>query len=728
MEGESRGAEGNETASGLHKEITLKRKLVTLLMGDSGEECDLDTDCVTASDLMKAHTDLNVRLESAIMRIKGELSESQASVADLKSRLDDASATATSMEAKCTASEQVAAESRRREADLEKALHEAKNPAATRDGSDAELLQQRIDDLSREKSALIQEAESMKSLIRGLEEDVRVAEDMLRLHVANLDSDRAVSLVVETLQKENEELRSTVESCRTMLGAEKDARRAAEGEAKRLMSDLAAILGVHDSADYRPEIRMRAMQAREAIYRREEEEIEQLKDALSAALDELDVVRNVVHEAEERASKASIQASLYEQEIVTAKTDLKLLAEKMDEMRDAETTKREALETRVNSLQNECSGLRRQHALALDKLQNELNHALSEKDRLLQALKDSERTKDAMIRATTEERVPEGNDLFVEITKLRLEKAELLISASEEAAKSERRLREARAAEKATRDADLILERELRAAAEASLEATRRELAEVRIRSDVHLRDPTLGDLEEQMTVTELRRELTRLQDEVESLSGENEQLREDLDVLRAQSREQLDALRDECRHAKTRAAHLEREGRVEAEIQAEVARLRAKAELGGGDRDGGGGGSNPGSPRSRRRSDVDPAFDENDDEGFDENRGEFTAMPQESFGLTLKQMSAMIQEQDRRIKEGAAAYTTLAAEHDELLVVLAEVHNVRTSLRQALARTAGAGAVEEALRAAEAMTRSQRDGFGSVGSPGSVSISQPSE
>jgi hypothetical protein len=78
-----------------------------------------------------------------------------------------------------------------------------------------------------------------------------------------------------------------------------------------------------------------------------------------------------------------------------------------------------------------------------------------------------------------------------------------------------------------------------------------------------------------------------------------------------------------------------------------------------------------------------------------------------------MKQMSAMIREQDRRIKEGNAAYSTLLSEHDELLALLAKVHNIRTSLKRALIQAAGPSAVEEAFRAAERMTQSQREGVG---------------
>jgi hypothetical protein len=345
---------------------------------------------------------------------------------------------------------------------------------------------------------------------------------------------------------------------------------------------------------------------------------------------------------------------------------------------------------------------------------------MAEKDRLLQALKDSERSNDALLRASAGDGGLEGSDLFVELTKLRLEKAELLNSASDEATRMERRLREARAVKAATTDAEVILERELRFAAETSLEALKREMTELRILSDLRQSNEFIdvGNLEERMSATELRSEIRRLHDELTALTDENVNLREQLERVEQEGREQVDALREECRHAKSRAAYFEREGRVEAEVQMEVARLRARNEFVDAGRRQGGSNNSPHSPRRPRPSPLDPAYDddelEEDDAYYDSDR-EHKA--EQQFGLTMKQMGAMIREQDRRIKEGNTAYTSLLTEHEELLALLTEVHNVRTSLKEALARSAGPDAVDSALRAAELMTQSQREeGGGGVG------------
>jgi predicted nucleic acid-binding Zn-ribbon protein len=217
----------------------------------------------------------------------------------------------------------------------------------------------------------------------------------------------------------------------------------------------------------------------------------------------------------------------------------------------------------------------------------------------------------------------------------------------------------------------------------------------------------SLGDLEERMSSTELRGEVRRLHDELAAVSDENAQLRSQLERLEQEGREQVEALREECRHAKSRVAYLEREGRVEAEIQVEVARLRARNSV----TSGGIGADRPRSPRRNRPSPLDPAYDDelDEDDAYESDRDVKT----EQYGVTVKQMSAMIREQDQRIKEGNAAYSTLLSEHDELLALLAEVHNIRTSLKRALVQAAGPGAVEDALRSAERMTESQREGAG---------------
>lgn len=167
-------------------------------------------------------------------------------------------------------------------------------------------------------------------------------------------------------------------------------------------------------------------------------------------------------------------------------------------------------------------------------------------------------------------------DNFAELTRLRLEKAQLLVAASEEGTRVETRIREARAADQSSAEADVIFERNLRLAAQAALDNANREISDLRMEaqgasSDAH----TLA--RERALVTELEMEVDALRMEIDNKSTELEKLQNELDETNRSAREKIERLAEECREARTRVCQLEREGRLAAEIQAEVSRLRAQ-------------------------------------------------------------------------------------------------------------------------------------------------------
>lgn len=340
---------------------------------------------------------------------------------------------------------------------------------------------------------------------------------------------------------------------------------------------------------------------------------------------------------------------------------MKLLTEKMDEIREMESSRREAMEYRISTLQNDASMLRRSHTAQLEKLQNEFDHVCMERDRLLQSLKDSERNKDAILQAKS---TPE-EDQDLELTKLRIEKAQLLMTAAEEGARVERRLREARAAEKSSMEADLILQKELRSAAEKALSNVKAELAE--LRAEARFTAQNNRNMEHS-NVDEMRREIETLRNELDALSAERLSWDEQLQDAQRQARETIDKLTEECRQAKTRAQQLEREGRLEAEIQAEVARLKAQAS---------------GTERSHRlEPEDDPANDQAE--------------------IPVAQLYDIMKKQQQSVEEERSMYSSLIEEHDDLLALLAQHEIVRSTINSALAKIGGPQAVDDAMREAE--------------------------
>jgi len=117
----------------------------------------------------------------------------------------------------------------------------------------------------------------------------------------------------ELISQQVDEMRTQIEIGHNAINEEREGRKAAEEEAGHLRDDLVALLGLANSEEMQSEIRLKAIQARENFQRKERSEIEDLKRALLRSLDELESSRNAEAVAEERASKANLQASLYEQ-------------------------------------------------------------------------------------------------------------------------------------------------------------------------------------------------------------------------------------------------------------------------------------------------------------------------------------------------------------------------------------------------------------------------------
>jgi exonuclease VII large subunit len=138
---------------------------------------------------------------------------------------------------------------------------------------------------------------------------------------------------------------------------------------------------MEDNEATHAEVQRRTIEATENLHRTERSEIEALKKALSRALDELESTRAAEKDAQARSSKAILQVSMYENEIIAAKSDLKFMTETMDEMREAESSRRSSLEHRITSLQNDHNLRRRFHTSEMENLGNDTRPAW--RDRLL---------------------------------------------------------------------------------------------------------------------------------------------------------------------------------------------------------------------------------------------------------------------------------------------------------------------------------------------------------
>jgi len=603
----------------------------------------------TLESRISEHMETNHRLESELLREKEDKRLLERQLADAEERIN--SQVESSVADLSRVKESLQSE---RLLDLEK----------------MERMEQELDTMRIEATSFERERDDLKAHIAALEDEFREMNDALQLRVTNQVSDAASDLAAKLLREQIHDMRAQAHATERELESERKGRESAEADVERLRADLAALLGVEDLEENQNEIQQRIMEATETFQRTERSEIESLRKSLARAMKELADARAAENEVEERAAKAMHQAALYEQEVVSAKSDFKFLTQTMDEMRESESTRRAALEYRISSLENEQSVQQRFHSAEIENLQNELSQVNMERDRLFQALKESEKNKEALIHASSRD-VPGGGDAdpYAELAKLRIEKAQLLTAAAEEASRVERRLRESRAAARASAEADIILEKELRINAEKSLESIKIELEELRVHTE-SLERNTGACSEEQLVV--LREELSALKEANELLTQESERLREQLDTSKKESEISIQRLTEECRQAKARASHLEREGRYEAEVRAEVARLQA--------------------PLSVSRSVLVNPADDDDREDT----------------IAVTKLYDVIQKQKQAIEEERSVYFELLTEHDGLLALLAEQDLLKASLKGALSREAGPAAVDAAIKEAEENVKAQ--------------------
>jgi chromosome segregation ATPase len=550
-----------------------------------------------------------------------------------------------------------------------------------------ELVRER-DDLRSSRARIEQERDTLRTHAGELEDEIQQAKDALRLLTTNEISEKATASAAQALRQQVDELRELLEMQEETIADEQKKREDAEIEARRLRSDMAALLGMEDTEDNMSEIQRQTLDATANFQRRERLEMEELKAALTRTLDELDYARRTEEEVKERVSRMDLQVTVYEQEIVASKADLKAMNETIKELRGRESTCRSSLEHRIASLENDKGVLNRAHAAEIENLQNALTQLHMERDRLFQSLKESERSNEALVQASSAgDRSLSESFRGDEVVQLQLEKAQLLSSIAKERSRAEHRLRETREAANASAESDVILERELRHASEMALANVKQELRDLRLEQErILAARSSPARVIDDAEMSKLSEELATLKSHVQASKKDNDDLRSYLDDANSK----IKKLTEECRDAKMRASQLEREGRYEAQVRAEFARLQAADSV---------------------RDSPSVVLGENPAESSDDEAENRSTKAKQSYAQT-SQLYDEIQQQKEAIEEERNMYFELLAEHDDLLALLAQHDLVRTSLHEALSQTGGPEAVENAIRSAEEKAISQYGKF----------------
>ena len=510
----------------------------------------------------------------------------------------------------------------------------------------------------------------LKKIVEQLEGELDGKNESLQAQITDEISERATEMATKALHQEMIDLRKQLDGDRDELMKEKRARKVAHEDIRRLKADLAVLLRAEGAdSDAHEQFRGLMMNATDDLQRKERKESEELRRSLERSMQDLSSARRSEKLASERASTVRLQASAFEQEVIATISDVAFLTQTMDEMRQAEAARIASFEYRVTALEDDRETLRRFHADELENLRNELSHVRMEKDRVLQALKDSETTNVALLyTTTTKHEVSPGSTPAAELAKLRVAHAQLLSAAAEGGSRTERRIREAVAANACSAEADAIVERELRLAAESALEALKIQFE--------NMRHPKCSSpLKPSQEVDRIASQLKHANAETKKLAEQVATTHREHEKSKAEFQATIDELTLKYRKAQTRVHKLEREGHFDSDVNMEACRLR-----------------------------LTQNFDSEDehwlvtrDSTIQEEKKEISSM-----SLSPSEVFDYIQQQKAAIHEERQMYQELLAEHDDLLALLAQQDLEKASLHSALVDAAGMHAVDAAIQEAK--------------------------
>lgn len=525
---------------------------------------------------------------------------------------------------------------------------------------------------SKSKEKLEEERDRLTVVITQLEEELREANEMIQACITDDTGDKATEAAAQALREQMQELNVRMFESRRMFEAEKSAKELAMLEVERLREDVAALVSLSEEEGSDKKLETLTTQAIEKVQKKERAEIDEMKRALFRAMDDLDAARSAERTSIEKLSKVRLQLTMYEQEIIAAKSEVSFLTQAIEELRETEESKRASLEYRMGSLEHENDVVRKYHAAELESVRNELSQITMDRDRILQQLKETEKTNASLVYAgSKEDNMTEVDDLQSRCAKLRIENAHLLTMAADDKARAERRLREMLAAQAASNEADVILQSELRVSAEAAVETLKVELAALRNERDSWAERS--NDAHREAATAQIE-ELKFAKKSILNLKTENQDLKEKLKQISREAQSKLDSMTDECRTAQAKLHKMNQDGRFEALVQAEKSKMLRQSQ----------------SPERRNLSQNGNGWIIGLDDSF--GAGEI-----EGPSLSSAEAFDLIQKQKKEIAEERLIYREFLQEHDSLLALLAQLDGEKTALVEAL----GAAAADEAIQKA---------------------------
>ncbi|KAL3766667.1 hypothetical protein ACHAWU_003423 [Discostella pseudostelligera] len=508
--------------------------------------------------------------------------------------------------------------------------------------------------LHQESRHAIDENKVLQVVVLELKEELKQAKEELQSIATDQFTHKATEMATQALRQQMEEIRARYAADQEALANEIEARRVAEENVSRLKLDL-ALLAQATEYDETVDVHVRkiAKKISSENVKTERKEMEELRSTLERLREEIGSCRWKERESEEKAANAHLQMSILEQEVTAAKTDMELMKQAIEELETSKINLSVSFECRIEALENERIRSEQLHNEEMLTVKAELARSIEKRDHLAHNLEQSEKTNAALVYSTAHNNLGDSHGES-EVIKLQLERAQLLAQISQMGIDTERRVKEAVAAQVSSSEADLIVEKQSRRSVETSLSDALSELDEVKKK----LSETRSGEsAEKQHCMEDLKTSLDEMRLTNDKLTNKNLLLRVKLDTIEKEFKSTTDDLNSKLRKAEKRLRSKERESRFEAALVAEISNLRASARTD--------------SHGNHKHSQALVLIEQNMQSGIILSDEEKKSIDRNSAYII--EMYDYVCELKSSITEEREMYKELLAEHEELLALLGQ-------------------------------------------------------
>jgi len=522
------------------------------------------------------------------------------------------------------------------------------------------------------------EVNELKIIIGQLEVELNEANDALQSHFTDEVTVRATERAAMALRAQIKEMRDKNMFDHQAFANEKEARLNAEAEVEELKRGLALLAQSTEFMDGEEgQLHLLTSKAAAEIMHREREEIESLQKSLEHVIAELKTSKLKERDAEDQAANSRMHASVCEQELLSTKSDVDQLRQALDESKKCEVEMQMLLEKRVKVLEEDRQNIMNVNRADFEASKAELSNTIIERDQLIHALNESEKANSTLVYSTTVEIEKENApSLDLELSRLRMENAQLLCSAAKTAAKTERRIRSALGGDLTAVEENIKSEKQRYKEAEQTLETMKcQHEAVVKELERMKANNKDLIAKMKSFEASNVTEDLKRLEVDFSRLELEKISLETKLNESMSSSKANISKLDDKCKTAEAKIRRLESAERKEAALAAEIAKIREE---------------NEGLKQGKINSTA--SFDDGAVSNAEAKGQDIDATDQ--LDLIRDLQSEMNQERE--------IYQELLCEHEDLLALLAQQDCEKKCLQQALAKVDGNDAVEKAILKAE--------------------------